>query len=83
MSEIVCASGVDLLMEYLEGVLPAEVRSELDAHVARCERCAAFVMSYRATPVILRDATASAIPAEVQASLRVFLRGHVTKSPDA
>jgi len=40
-------------------------------------------MSYRATPVILRDATASAIPAEVQASLRVFLRGHVTKSPDA
>ena len=30
MNPIVCASGVELLMDYLEGLLPADVRSALD-----------------------------------------------------
>ena len=74
MNEIVCASGVDLLMDYLEGVVPAEVREALDAHVAGCARCVAFIAAYRETPRILRQATATAIPADVQETLRAFLR---------
>lgn len=74
MNEIVCASGVDLLMDYLEGVVSAEVREALDAHVAGCARCVAFISAYRETPRIMRQATATAIPADVQASLRAFLR---------
>jgi anti-sigma factor RsiW len=74
MNEIVCASGVELLMDYLDGVLPAELRAALDAHVAGCPRCTAFVESYRATPRILRDATAAALPADLEASLKAFLR---------
>jgi anti-sigma factor RsiW len=74
MNEIVCASGVELLMDYLEGVLAADVRAALDEHVAGCRRCAAFVASYCATPRILRDATASSLPAGVEASLKAFLR---------
>ena len=57
MNDIACASGVELLMDYLEGVLPPEVSAALEAHVAGCERCAAFVASYRETPRILRTAT--------------------------
>ena len=74
MTDIACASGVELLMDYLEGVLPPEVNAALEAHVAGCERCAAFVASYRETPRILRDATAIALPEDVQASLHAFLR---------
>jgi hypothetical protein len=37
-------------------------------------RCAAFVASYQATPRILRDATAVTLPADIEASLRAFLR---------
>ena len=74
MSEIACVSGVDLLMDYLEGALAADVRAALDAHVAGCERCVAFIESYRATPHILRQATSTLIPADVQQSLRTFLR---------
>ena len=74
MNEIVCASGVDLLMDYLEGVVTADVRQALDAHVAGCARCLAFVAAYRETPRIMRQATATAIPADVQASLRAVLR---------
>jgi len=74
MTEIACLSGVDLLMEYLEGALAADVRQALDAHVAGCPRCVAFIASYRETPRIVREATATGIPASVQQSLRAFLR---------
>jgi len=74
MNEIVCASGVELLMDYLDGVLPPDVSAALDGHVAGCPRCVAFVESYRATPRILRDATAAALPADLEEKLKAFLR---------
>ena len=81
MKEIVCASGVELLMDYLEGVVPADLRSAIDAHVAGCPRCIAFIASYQATPRILREATATAMPADLQRSLRGFLRAQRGVSP--
>ena len=74
MKAIECMSGVELLMEYLEGTLPPDVRQALDDHVAGCERCAAFVASYVKTPQILRDATAASLPPDLEASLKTFLR---------
>ena len=76
MNEIACISGVELLMDYLEGALAPDVRAALDAHVSGCQRCVAFIESYRATPRILREATATPIPADVQQSLQAFLRLH-------
>lgn len=78
MTEIACVSGVDLLMDYLEGVLSAEVRKALDEHVAGCPRCAAFVASYCDTPRILRQATAATLPADIERSLKAFLRARTT-----
>lgn len=72
-ARVVCASGVELLMDHLEGVLPAGVSADLSAHVAGCARCTAFVASYRETPRILREATAP-LPFEVERSLRELLR---------
>ena len=74
MKNVACASGVELLMDYLEGVLPADVRAAVDAHVSGCPRCVAFIASYRETPRILREATAASLPADLEASLRDFLR---------
>ena len=74
MTRVVCASGVELLMDYLEGVLPADVTAALEAHVAGCERCTAFVASYQATPRILRDATTMTLRPDIEASLKAFLR---------
>ncbi len=73
-ADIVCASGVELLMEYLEGALAPEVQAELEAHVAGCPRCVAFLASYRATPRILRRATLAALPDDLGDSLLAFLR---------
>jgi anti-sigma factor RsiW len=71
---LVCASGVGLLMEYLEGTLTPDVRAELDAHVAGCARCQAFVASYRETPRIVREASPVIVPADLGESLLKFLR---------
>jgi anti-sigma factor RsiW len=79
MNEMTCASGVERLMEYLENVLPADVRSAIDAHVAGCPRCVAFIASYRETPRILREATATVLSVERQRSLRAFLRTRCTE----
>lgn len=70
---LTCRDGVELLMDYLEGVLPEPLRREIDAHVAGCPRCVAFVESYRKTPGIVRAATAAEVPGDLAASLRRFL----------
>lgn len=74
MKEVACISGVELLMDFLEGVLPPDLHAALEAHVSGCERCAAFVASYRETPRILRDATATPLPEDIEASLKAFVK---------
>jgi anti-sigma factor RsiW len=60
-----CRDGVRVLMDYTEGVLPARRRRAVEAHVDGCARCRAFVRSYRETPRILREATATGMPARL------------------
>jgi anti-sigma factor RsiW len=72
VTDLTCASGVALLMDYLEGVLPAGVSADLEAHVATCPRCTAFVASYR-DPSHPAPATAAELPAELAQSLLAAL----------
>jgi anti-sigma factor RsiW len=74
MNDIVCRSGVELLMEYLEGTLAPDLRAAIEAHVAGCPRCEAFIASYLEIPRIVRDATRTEMPAELEASLLAALR---------
>jgi anti-sigma factor RsiW len=74
MTDVACASGVELLTEYLEGALPDDVRVDLEAHVAGCPRCTAFLASYRETPRILREASGVTLPPDLEESLLRFLR---------
>ena len=74
MKNVACAPGVELLMEYLEGALPPDDRAAIEAHVAGCERCKAFIASYLDTPRIVRDATVVEMPDDLQESLLAALR---------
>ena len=80
MIEMICVSGVELLMEYLEGALAPDMRAAIDAHVAGCPRCQAFIGSYQETPRILRDATAIEMPADLEASLLAALRSRRSRA---
>jgi anti-sigma factor RsiW len=74
MKDIVCMSGVELLMEYMEGALAPDVRAAIEAHVAGCPRCEAFIASYCETPRIMRDATRIEMPSDLEATLLAALR---------
>jgi anti-sigma factor RsiW len=69
-----CQSGVELLTDYLEGALPHDARAALEQHVAGCQRCAAFVESYRRTPALLRNATAVSLPPDLARALQDLVR---------
>ena len=81
MTNVSCQTGVELLMDYLEGVVPDDMRTILESHVAGCPKCEAFIASYLATPRILRDATATAMPLGLERSLQAFLRAQRGDEP--
>ena len=74
MTAIVCMSGVEVLMEYMEGAVAPDVRAAIEAHVTGCARCEAFIASYRETPRIVREATSVEMPADLEASLLAAIR---------
>ena len=74
MMETACVSGVERLIDYLEGQLAASTVAALESHVAGCQRCQAFIASYQATPRIMRDATDTLLPDRTQTSLIEWLR---------
>jgi anti-sigma factor RsiW len=73
MSDVRCVSGVEVLADYLDGVLDSATQADLEQHVAGCARCQAFLASYRAVPSILRDATDQVLPGDLRLSLRKVL----------
>jgi len=48
-----CRELVELVTDYLDGVLPAHERAGIDAHLARCEGCTAYVGQFRATIALI------------------------------
>ena len=48
-AEIPCQEVVELISDYLEGALPARDRRRLEAHLAGCPHCSAFLAQMRET----------------------------------
>lgn len=53
-----CQHVIAALMDYLSQTQHPAARQAVDEHLASCAHCARFVVSYRATPGIVRRATA-------------------------
>jgi hypothetical protein len=48
-----CRELVELVTDYLEGVLDAADRARFEAHIARCEHCTAYVEQMRMTLAVV------------------------------
>ena len=81
-AEMVCVDGVTFLIDYMEDVLAPDTRRAIDAHLARCPRCVAFVKSYAETPRIFREATRAVMPAAMGERVRRFLQENLRDSPE-
>jgi anti-sigma factor RsiW len=47
--ELVCRQAVELMTEYLDGVLPPRDRARLEAHLAGCPHCSEHLAQLRIT----------------------------------
>jgi anti-sigma factor RsiW len=44
---LACREFVELVTDYLEGVLPADERARLEAHLAECDGCTGYLADMR------------------------------------
>lgn len=69
-----CRDIVDLLGEYLDGALDPDTLRALEAHLAGCQDCTAFINTYRGTAQSSRTLSEGELPLELQERLLTFLR---------
>ncbi len=75
-----CKECIDLLLDYVEGELPLDVRARLETHMGGCEPCDTFLKQYSATPGMCRMALAAKMPDNIAKRLTEFLRSEIEKS---
>lgn len=71
-----CRDTNKLMLDYVEGTLEPEKRRKLDAHLADCAECQAFLATYRDTIRLTRGALPpeSEMPEELRTRLVRFLK---------
>jgi len=70
-----CSDTEQLLFEYVEKELPADVRRKLEKHIADCRSCVEYVDSYRRTIEVTHKhgCPEAEMPPELQRRLKDFL----------
>jgi anti-sigma factor RsiW len=70
---LVCREFVELVTDYLDGVLSDEERQRFDAHLAECDGCEGYLEDTRRLAATLRAAPQPPVdPATREALLRAF-----------
>ena len=72
--DLTCKEVVEIVSDYLEGVLSPEDRQRFDAHVSACEGCTAYVEQMRETIRLTGKLTAEQVPVEQRERLRQAFR---------
>jgi hypothetical protein len=74
---LTCQDAIGLLGDYLERILGDRLLADLEAHLANCEPCRAYLKTYRKTRDLTARVGAVDMPPELQNRLRAFLRERV------
>lgn len=80
--EISCQACVDFILDYIEGVLPAQEKATFERHMNICPNCVTFVENYKKTAAMAQTVGTSPedappVPAKlVEAILKARKHGH-------
>jgi anti-sigma factor RsiW len=77
--ELVCVEVVELVTDYLEGVLPEAEARRLERHLDTCPGCTEYLQQLRAIAGSLRGLTDDSFPTDMRDGLIAdfrSLRGH-------
>ena len=69
-----CNECMDLLADYVDGLLPREQALSLQGHIEGCPPCVAFVNTYKGTVNAAKRLRETALPPEVRERLMSFLQ---------
>jgi len=72
--DIGCAECIDLLSDYVDGILPEKQAKALEWHIESCPPCVAFVNTYRGTIDAARKLGDVEIPSELKKRLLAVLK---------
>ena len=75
-----CRELIEILADYLEQSLAADVAAELEQHLADCAPCRAYLATYTKTREIGAEAQRAEMPEEMKARLRRFLLERLQRS---
>jgi anti-sigma factor RsiW len=70
--DLACRELVELVTDYLEAALPTAERERLEAHLADCECCDAYIEQVRATIALVGRIRELEERPEIHALLRAF-----------
>jgi anti-sigma factor RsiW len=71
-SPLVCREFVELVSDYLDGLLPERDRIRFEAHLAECDGCAGYLDDLRRTVGLLPDLPEPPDPITHDTLLRAF-----------
>ena len=71
---VTCAELVELVTDYLEGVLDEEMSEEIEAHLALCPGCAVYLEQMRTTIDLLGHVPVSSLSAPARDELMAAFR---------
>lgn len=78
---LTCRQLIDLLSDYVDGDLSPPLQRRLEAHLAGCEPCIAFLQTFKQTQSMARTMHDEDMPPELRQRLWHFLREQLPKEP--
>ena len=80
MTDTTCKKVIlDLLIEYEDGSMSADDRSDFERHIEMCPPCVRFLTTYRATGKTLKLLKPEEIPADLALSVLAFVRSRTRR----
>ena len=73
--ELSCHELVELITDYLEGALPAELHQRFEGHIAHCSGCQTYLEQMRGTIRATGTLTPDALSPEAESALLDAFRG--------
>ena len=75
-----CRDAIEILADYVDGLMPPDLAAELERHLAGCEPCRAYLATYRKTRALGAAAGRIDVPAEMAARLHRFLAAQLPRT---
>jgi len=76
-----CREAIEKLAEYLDSELTPEDLGRLEAHLAVCAPCRAYLATYRRTKELTAKASRVEMPADLKRRLRALFSDEIRGAP--